>query len=211
MRSFIKLCIKCVRQAEVMLAGILFKPNFSASKSSGDSWLSLRTKNFISCCMIPQKNVSLCNRKWLFTNTRNRIIITYKIFDVLIRFFKEKFETYVYAYVYERNSLYFCFKINCSPHDFIFGQPLNIVPLHINTHIALNSHINMCVVSRITFPFDTFWRSIRQEVTNFRDLNLSCETNSSLASQNFSRYFGIHTIHNRVLKSHKLATIGTKI
>jgi hypothetical protein len=107
--------------------------------------------------------------------------------------------------------LYFCFKINCSPHDFNIHQPLNIFPLHINAHITLNSHINACVNSTTSFLFDTFWRSIRQEVTIFTDLNLSCETNSSLASQDFSRYFGIHTIYNRVPKSHKLATIGTKI
>ena len=54
--------------------------------------------------------------------------------------------------------------------------------------------------SRTSLLFDTFWSSIRQEGANFADLNLFCETNSSLASQDVSRYFGIHTIHNRVLR-----------
>ena len=97
------------------------------------------------------------------------------------------------------------------PHDFIIYHLLNIFPLHINAHITLNSHISAGVDSRTSFLFDTFWCSIRQEVTNFTDLNLSCETNSSLASQDFTWYFGIHTNHNRVLKSHTLETIGTKI
>jgi hypothetical protein len=37
------------------------------------------------------------------------MIITYSIFDVLIRFFEEKFWTY--THVHESNTLYFCFKI----------------------------------------------------------------------------------------------------
>jgi len=89
------------------------------------------------------KNISLCNKTGISFNIRSRIIIVYSIFGVLISFFEEKFEKFIY--VYERNIMYFCFKINCSPHDFFIEQSLKYCSFtYQNTNYFKFSHQYTC-------------------------------------------------------------------